>query len=98
MANTAIRFDLRVTSVRTGRLVLPAQSQRRACACCETKVATGWVLANGHSVCGHCEAIVARAGEFHGSLDAFAAHVQRIDEVPLNAAARKYLAANFRWL
>ncbi|BCN13333.1 hypothetical protein RPSD_52180 (plasmid) [Ralstonia solanacearum] len=97
MPPTRTRFDLRVPSERTGRPVLPAQSKRRACACCGSLVATGWVLTNGDSVCAYCEAIVSRATEFHGSLDAFAARVQQIDGVALNAASRKYLAATRRW-
>ncbi len=75
---TLTRFDLRVPSERTGRLVLPALRNLRACACCEMLVATGWVLPSGDSVCADCEATIARASEFHGSLDAFAAHVHRI--------------------
>lgn len=91
------RFDLRVPSERTGRPVLPPVSARRACTCCDTRVATGWVLPNGDSVCGHCESIVARAKSFQGSLDGFTSHVQRIDEVELSAAARRYLSTRFCW-
>lgn len=97
MNKSPIRFDLRVPSERTGRPALPAVSRRRACACCDSLVATGWVLPDGVSVCAHCEATIARAREFNGSLDAFVAHVERIDGVPPNAAARRYLAATFRW-
>ena len=97
MATTLTRFDLRVPSERTGRPVLPASSRRRACACCGTIVASGWVLPSGDSVCAHCEATIARAREFHGSLGAFATHVHRIDGVPPNAAALNYLAVTICW-
>lgn len=97
MANSPTRFDLRIPSDRTGRLVLPAMSKRRACACCGTIVAKGWMLPNGDSVCWHCEDIASRAEHFHGSLDEFTAHMQRIGQALLGAAERKYLVANFRW-
>ncbi|WP_458765917.1 hypothetical protein [Cupriavidus basilensis] len=46
MATTSTRFYLRVPSERTGRSVLPAPSKRRAYACCEALVATGWVFSS----------------------------------------------------
>lgn len=88
MATKFTRFDLRIPSERTGRMVLPQVNKRRACACCQVPVATGWVLTSGDSVCSHCETIVWRTKEFHSSLDDFAARVHRIDGVALNAAAR----------
>ncbi len=97
MPESHTRFDLRVPSARTGRLVLPAMNKRRVCACCEASVVNGWVLSNGDSVCGHCEDTITRAEHFHGSLDAFTLHLQRIGQAQINAPARQYLAAKFRW-
>lgn len=97
MATAPTRFDLRIPSERTGRPVLPAMNKRCACACCETLVATGWVLRNGDSVCGHCEDTITRAEYFQGSLEEFTVHMQRIGQAQLSATARKYLAARFRW-
>lgn len=94
------RFDLRERSARTGRLVQPPLKARRTCACCRKKVAAGWTLANGQSVCAGCEDVIARAELYiaettKASLDGFRTHIHRVNGAPLDERVVEFLAARF---
>lgn len=94
------RFDLRERSARTGRLVLPPVKARRTCGCCAKKVAAGWVLPNGQSLCAGCEDVVARADLYiaetgNASLSGFSSHIEIINGAPIEQSVADFLAPRF---
>lgn len=100
MSHSPNRFDLRERSTRTGRLILPPVNVRRACNCCQRKVAAGWTMPNGHTLCGSCEDVVSRARFYienttNASLKGFCSHMKRLNDVPLEDDVVKYLALFF---